>query len=78
MGFFLTDIKQKFSSREYPFEEINLIKQLLFPAYWNCGEITQKGNSAKLIKKIKDLGNLFAEGISPYVGDKKELEKRSS
>jgi len=75
MGFFLTDIKQKFSSREYPFEEINLIKQLLFPAYWNCGEITQKGNSAKLIAKIEDLGKLFIDGINPYVRDKNKEEK---
>ncbi len=75
MGFFVTDIKQKFSSREYPFEEINLIKQLLFPAYWNCGEITQKENSAKLIAKIEDLGKLFIDGIDPYIRDKNKKEK---
>jgi serine O-acetyltransferase len=67
---FLTGTKQFFPSREYPFEEINLIKQLLFPRYWNCGEITKKENSKELISKIEELGKLFTDGISPYVGDK--------
>jgi serine O-acetyltransferase len=72
---FLTDVKQIFSSREYPFEEINLIKQLLFPAYWNCGEIKNEKNSKKLILKIEELGKLFTDGIKPYVGEKnKEKE----
>ncbi len=74
-GVFLTDTKQKFSSRKYPFEEINLIKQVLFPTYWNCGKLTQKENSKELIETMEELGNLFAEGISPYVKSKKEAEK---
>jgi len=74
-GVFLTDTKQKFSSRKYPFEEINLIKQVLFPTYWNCGKLTKKENSEELIETIEKLGNLFAEGISPYVKSKKEAEK---
>jgi serine O-acetyltransferase len=73
-GIFLADTNHKFSSRKYPFEEINLIKQVLFPKYWNCGELTTKGYSKKLIAKIEELGKLFAEGISPYVENKKEVE----
>lgn len=72
---FLTDTAQIFSSRQYPFEEINLIKQVLFPTYWNCGNITKKENSKGLIKKIEELGNLFSEGISPYIQSQKEVEK---
>jgi serine O-acetyltransferase len=72
---FVTDLTKKFSSRKYPFEEINLIKQILFPKYWNCGLITTKENSKKLVAKIKELGKLFKEGISPYVEDEKHAEK---
>ena len=71
---FVTDTTQKFSSRKYPFEEINLIKQVLFPRYWNCGKLTKKENSKDLIAKIQELGKLFAEGIDPYIEDKKEAE----
>ncbi|MEJ2356388.1 MAG: serine acetyltransferase [candidate division WOR-3 bacterium] len=72
---FLTDVKQKFSSRKYPFEEINLIKQVLFPAYWNCGSIASEKNIKGLISKIEALGKQFSEGISPYVEDKKKVEQ---
>jgi len=72
---FLTGINRKFSFREYPFEEINLIKQLLFPAYWNCEEITKQENNKKLVGKMEELGKLFLEGIGPYVGDKTKEEK---
>jgi serine O-acetyltransferase len=72
---FLADTKHKFSSRKYPFEEINLVKQVLFPKYWNCGELTTKGSSKKLVEKIEELRKLFIEGISPYVENKEEVEK---
>jgi len=70
---FFTELTQKFSSRKYPFEEINLIKQVLFPAYWNCGSIASEKNIKGLISKIEALGKQFSEGISPYVEDKKEV-----
>jgi len=73
-GPFISDINHKFSSRKYPFEEINLIKQVLFPAYWNCGQLTKKENSENLIAKIEELGKLFSEGIRPYVKRKKDVE----
>ncbi len=72
---FVTELTQKFSSRKYPFEEINLIKQVLFPAYWNCGSIASEKNIKALISKIEALGKQFSEGISPYVEDKKEVEQ---
>jgi serine O-acetyltransferase len=72
---FVAELTQKFSSRKYPFEEINLIKQVLFPAYWNCGNIAKKENSKELLAKIEALGKQFSEGISPYVEDKTEVEK---
>ncbi|MBN1694261.1 serine acetyltransferase [candidate division WOR-3 bacterium] len=72
---FFTELTQKFSSRKYPFEEINLIKQVLFPAYWNCGIIASGKNIKGLILKIEALGKQFSEGISPYVEDKKEVEQ---
>ena len=71
---FVADITQKFSSRKYPFEEINLIKQVLFPRYWNCGNIAKKENSKELLAKIEALGKQFSEGIRPYVEDKTEVE----
>jgi serine O-acetyltransferase len=72
---FVTELTQKFSSRKYPFEEINLIKQVLFPSYWNCGSIVDEKNSKELASKIEALGKRFAEGISPYLEDKTEAEK---
>ncbi len=72
---FVTDLTQGFSSRKYPFEEINLIKQVLFPKYWNCGKLARKENSKELTSKIENLGKLFTEGISPYVEDKAGVEK---
>lgn len=71
---FVTDFKQKFSSRKYPFEEINLIKQVLFPSYWNCGNIAKKENIKDLLAKIERLGEKFAEGINPYVKDSPTVE----
>ena len=75
---FLTDAKQKFSSRKYPFEEINLIKQVLFPAYWNCGSIASEKDTKGLISKIEALGKQFCEGISPYVEDQNKVEQISN
>jgi serine O-acetyltransferase len=72
---FVTDLTKKFSSRKYPFEEINLIKQILFPRYWNCGQLTKKENSKELISKIEELGKLFKEGITPYVEDERNAEE---
>ncbi len=72
---FIAELTKKFSSRKYPFEEINLIKQVLFPIYWNCGQLTKKENSKELLVKIEELGKLFTEGISPYVEDEKHAEK---
>jgi len=72
---FLKKEKQKFSSRGYPFEEINLIKQLLFPAYWNCGEIKKKENSKELMLKIEELGKLFSDGVAPYAGEQNKKQK---
>ena len=72
---FVTDLTKNFSSRKYPFEEINLIKQILFPGYWNCGQLTKKESSNEFILKIEGLGTLFKEGISPYVEDENKAEK---
>ena len=72
---FLKKEKQKFSSRGYPFEEINLIKQLLFPVYWNCGEIKKKENSKELMLKIEELGKLFSDGVAPYAGEQNKKKK---
>jgi serine O-acetyltransferase len=72
---FVTSITTSFSSRNYPFEEINLIKQVLFPKYWNCGYLAKKENSKELASKIEYLGELFSEGITPYVENKKEVGK---
>jgi serine O-acetyltransferase len=72
---FVTSLTKNFSSRHYPFEEINLIKQVLFPKYWNCGYLAKKEKSKELASKIEELGELFTEGISPYVENKKEVDK---
>lgn len=72
---FVTDITKSFSSRKYPFEEINLIKQVLFPRYWNCGKLTEKENAKELTTKIGELGRLFVEGISPYAKNKEEVKQ---
>ncbi len=72
---FITSLTKNFSSRYYTFEEINLIKQVLFPKYWNCGYLAKKENVKELASKIEDLGKLFSEGISPYIENKKEVDK---
>jgi serine O-acetyltransferase len=72
---FVTSLRKNFSSRRYPFEEINLIKQVLFPKYWNCGYLAKEENAHELASKINELGELFSEGISPYIEDKKEVGK---
>lgn len=72
---FITSLKENFSSRHYPFEEINLVKQVLFPKYWNCGYIAKEENAHELASKTNELGELFAEGISPYVENEKGVDK---
>jgi serine O-acetyltransferase len=72
---FITSLTKNFSSRHYPFEEINLIKQLLFPKYWNCGYLTKRESKSELTSKIECLVELFTEGISPYFENKKDVDK---
>jgi serine O-acetyltransferase len=72
---FITALSKNFSSRHYPFEEINLIKQVLFPKYWNCGYIAKEKNAHELALKIGELGELFSEGISPYIENETEVGK---
>jgi serine O-acetyltransferase len=72
---FITSLTKSFSSRHYPFEEINLIKQVLFPKYWNCGYLAKKENKRELASKIEYLLELFTEGISPYFENKKDVDE---
>lgn len=72
---FLTDTAIKFPSRYYEFEEINILKKLFFPNYWNCGSITKRKNRNELKKIIDELGILFFKGVQPYFREENNLSQ---
>ncbi|MFH1631340.1 MAG: serine O-acetyltransferase EpsC [Candidatus Aenigmatarchaeota archaeon] len=56
-----------FSDIDCNFKELKLIREILFPNYWNCGQIEKDEN--KLKNKLNDLGRLFLIGILPHIRD---------
>ncbi len=63
---FLTDSRITFPERENEWEEVKVLKELLFPSYWNCGSITKSENKKELVAKINKLEQAFYNSIQPY------------
>ena len=67
---FITDASIKFPVRKNGFEEMRLLRELLFPNYWNCGRITGRNGRKELESRIGEMGRILYAGTSPYVPDK--------
>lgn len=68
---FITDTAIKFPERADDWEEVKRLKELFFPNYWNCGSITELENRAELKIRVDKLGQVFFNGIQPYLSDEK-------
>jgi len=66
---FITDSTKHFPERPNGFEEIRMLKMLFFPNYWNNGLVTQPENRHELESQISYLGQLFFDGVEPYLED---------
>ncbi len=66
---FIKDTMIQFPIRDYEYKEINLLKKLFFPNYWNSGSVTKEENRKELEKIVNKLGALFFKGILPYQKD---------
>ncbi len=66
---FLSDTTVDFSPRVFNFEELKLIKKLMFPNYWNSGPKTgEVKDYGRVVRDILDeLRELFVKGVSPYL-----------
>ena len=72
MGSFRRDGKKaswKFPERKSGFDELRIIRELLFPDYWNCGHITDAGRGKDLEAKIDEFGSSLFHGVLPYIND---------
>lgn len=61
--FFLKDTSVQFPVLRESIKEVILLKEVLFPNYWNTGSITKIKNKDQLKAKINELGHLFLNGI---------------
>lgn len=64
----ISDPKTRFPERGNGFKEIDILKALFFPNYWNTGHLTESRTA--LTQKLDELGQLFVEGIVPYKPEK--------
>ncbi len=69
---FITSQEIAFSKRRDGYEEINLLREIFFPKYWNQNEIAE--DAGLLERKIKELESLFSAGISSYLHELDERE----
>jgi serine O-acetyltransferase len=53
-----------FPERNAPIEEMDVLRELLFPRCWNAGELVE--SEERVRERIEDLGTLFCQGIQPY------------
>lgn len=73
IGLFNTDTTIEFPCRGDGFEEVRLLRELFFPNYWNSGKITKPENKVMLEEKIRYLGQLFFEGIQPFLSKNEDV-----
>jgi serine O-acetyltransferase len=69
---FLTDLGLKFPERKGCFGEVMILRELLFPNYWNSGHLTDPENVNALEAKVRALGTLLAKGIRPCVSSESD------
>ena len=53
-----------FPERRTPFDEIAVLRQLMFPHCWNASELL--ADEAAIKERLETLGDLFCRGIQPY------------
>ncbi len=58
-----------FPERPNGFQELSYMKGIFFPHYWNNGEVANPDNQESLETQINELGQLFLDGMMPYVDD---------
>ncbi len=61
---FITSTPLRFPKRDSGFVELDILRELFFPNYWNKGHITK--NLIDLEEKINDLKTVLHEGIGSY------------
>lgn len=53
-----------FPERRAPIEEMEVLRELLFPQCWNAPNLL--GDEGAVHERIEDLGTLFCRGVEPY------------
>jgi serine O-acetyltransferase len=71
---FITDKTIQFREHDCDIEELRRLRELFFPNYWNCGSITILENKSRLEVKVNELGQIFFDGIRPYLSADRETE----
>jgi serine O-acetyltransferase len=64
---FPTDDSMGFPPRKQRFEEVNLLRGLLFPRCWNAHSLLY--DESEILETLDKLGSFFCTGIRPYSGD---------
>lgn len=63
---FITNPNIKFPKRTTGFKELDKLRELFFPNYWNNGSITQPENIEGLIGQVNRLAKIVHDGMTPY------------
>ena len=63
---FITYQNIRFPRRTTGFVELDGLRKLTFPNYWNSGLITQPENIEVLVKRLNALAKTFHNGMKPY------------
>jgi len=69
---YITDINRIFPERNNDFEEVRILKELLFPNYWNCGSFSNPLNRIELETKINEFGQVLFDGIRSHMGNRQK------
>jgi serine O-acetyltransferase len=64
---FPTRTSMDFPPREQRFEEVNVLKRLMFPRCWNADAMVE--DDSEILDRLNRLGSLFCRGIRPYSAD---------
>src|SRR3989344_3589963 len=64
---FVKDAGLEFPERSVGFEELEILRRILFPNYWNAGKTAK--NKGKLIQLITRFNDVLFNGIKPYIND---------
>lgn len=70
---FVKDASLSFPERSIGFEELEVLRKLLFPNYWNAGNASK--NKEELVKIIKKFNDILFNGIKPYINDSSKISE---